>query len=352
MLDVRRRRIGAPVGNEYGRSMRAWRVHELGEPAAVMRLEDLPDPDPGPGQLVLAVHACALNFPDVLQCRGEYQVKPPLPFTPGLEVCGTVVAAAPGLEGRVGDRVVAPPVMPNGGLATRTVVDAHEALPVPVLMTDAEAASLTVTYQTGWFALFRRAHLRPGETVLVHAGAGGVGSAAIQLAKTAGAVVFATAGGPDKVEVCRELGADVAIDYLADDFVEIVKELTDGRGVDVVYDPVGGDIFDRSRRIVAWEGRILPIGFTSGRIADAPTNHALLKNYSVVGVHWARYRDHDPDAVIECHHELCRLHEQGGIKPLIGAEFPLEDAVGALEALGSRGTVGKVVVAPEPRVRP
>lgn len=329
--------------------MRAWRVHELGEPADVLRLEELPDPEPGPGQLVLAVHGCALNFPDVLQCRGDYQVKPPLPFTPGLEVCGTVVATAPGFEDRVGQRVVAPPAQPHGGLATRTVVDADEAFPVPDSMSDAEAAGLTVTYQTSWFALFRRARLRPGETVLVHAGAGGVGSAAIQLAKNAGAIVFATAGGPEKVEVCRQLGADVAIDYQADDFVEIVKGLTDGQGVDVVYDPVGGDTFDRSRRIVAWEGRILPIGFTSGRIADAPTNHALLKNYSVVGVHWARYRDHDPDAVVECHHELCRLYEQGGIKPLVGAEHPLDEAPAALTALGRRATVGKIVVLPEPR---
>ncbi len=332
--------------------MRAWRVHELGDPAEVLGLEDLPDPDPGDGQLVLAVHACALNFPDILQCRGEYQVKPPLPFIPGLEVCGTVVATAPGLEARMGQRAVAPPAQPHGGLATRTVVDAHEAFPVPDTMTDAEAAGLTVTYQTSWFALFRRAHLRPGETVLVHAGAGGVGSAAIQLAKSAGAVVFATAGGPAKTEVCRELGADVAIDYLADDFVEMVKDLTDGEGVDVVYDPVGGDTFDRSRRIVAWEGRILPIGFTSGRIADAPTNHVLLKNYSVVGVHWARYRDRDPDAVIECHHELCRLYEQGSIKPLVGAEYPLEEAPVALSALASRSTVGKTVVLSEDGSRP
>ena len=195
-------------------------------------------------------------------------------------------------------------------------------------------------------ALHRRASLQPGETLLVHAGAGGVGSAAIQLGRAAGARVLATAGGPDKVEVCRQLGAEVAIDYRAEDFVDIVKEHTDGRGADVIYDPVGGDVFDRSRRCIAWEGRLLVIGFTSGRIPEVPANHVLLKNYAVVGVHWGQYNRHEPSLIAETHAELVRLHAEGSVAPLIGRRVPMAEAAAALADLGARRTVGKVVVLP------
>ena len=174
------------------------------------------------------------------------------------------------------------------------------------------AAALHITYQTGHVALHRRANLQPGETLLVHAGAGGVGSAAIQLGLAAGARVIATAGGPAKANLCRKLGAEIAIDYNADDFIAIVKEATGGRGADVVYDPVGGDVFDKSRKCIAFEGRILIIGFTSGTHAGAPTNHALIKNYSVVGVHWALYNRLEPADVRWVHDELCRLYAEGG----------------------------------------
>jgi NADPH2:quinone reductase len=321
--------------------VKAWRVHRLGEPEDVLRFDDVDEPVAGPGQLRVQVDAVALNFPDLLLCRGLYQDKPPLPFTPGLEICGTV------LDGpRSGERVIAAPGLPHGGLAERVLVAEATALPVPVDMPPAKAASMLITYHTGYVGLHRRVALQSGETMLVHAGAGGVGTAAIQLGKAAGARVIATAGGPDKVQVCRDLGADVVIDYIADDFVPVVKEVTDGRGADVIYDSVGGDVFDRSRRCIAFEGRILVVGFAGGRIADAPTNHALVKNYSIVGLHWGLYRHHDATVLTSTHTALLALWQQGLIDPVISAELPLADAPRALTRLGERGTVGKVVLVP------
>jgi NADPH2:quinone reductase len=291
--------------------------------------------------LRLKVDAVALNFPDVLLCRGMYQEKPELPFTPGLEVCGTV------LDGpRAGERVLAGPGLPRGGMADQVVVPEVAAHAVPDDLPAAKAASMLITYQTGYVGLHRRAQLKAGETLLVHAGAGGVGSAAIQLGKAAGARVIATAGGPEKVKVCEELGADVAIDYLADDFVAVVKDVTAGRGADVIYDSVGGDIFDTSRKCIAFEGRIVVVGFAGGRIADAPTNHALVKNYSVVGLHWGLYRHYEPQIFVDTHAALVELWARREVDPLVGAELPLEQAPQALTRLSDRGTVGKVVLIP------
>jgi NADPH2:quinone reductase len=327
--------------------VRTWRAHELGEPVDVLRLEDVDPPSAGPGQVVVRVEACALNFPDVLLLQGKYQQKPPMPITPGLEVGGVVEEVGAGVTSpAAGSRVLALPAL-GGGLAERVVVHAQAALPIPDSFPSDEAAGLHITYQTSHIALHHRAALEAGEVLLVHAGAGGVGSAAIQLGLAAGARVFATAGGPDKVEVCRELGAEVAIDYRSEDFVEVVKEHTDGRGADVIYDPVGGDVFDRSRRCIAWEGRLLVIGFTSGRIPEVPANHVLLKNYSVVGVHWAAYNLHDPGLIAATHAELVRLHGEGAIRPLIGRRVPMAEAPHALADLGGRRTVGKVVVLPD-----
>lgn len=314
--------------------MRAWLAHELGEPADVLRLEDVDEPTPGDGSTLVHVEACGLNFPDVLQLRGQYQEKPPLPFTPGMEIAGRTDDGRPVLclfRGGLAERVV----VPDGALRHRP-----ESLPAD------QATALLVNYQTTHVALHHRAHLRAGETLLVHAAAGGVGSSAVQLGKAAGATVIGTAGGPDKVKVVEELGADVAIDYTSQDFVEVVKEVTGGKGADVVYDPVGGDVFDKSRRCTAWEGRILVIGFTSGRIADAPTNHALLKNYSVVGVHWAMYNVRDPQLLAEVHDDLLCLHAEGKIVPLVGERYAFDDAPRALDDIASRRTVGKVVVTP------
>ena len=318
--------------------MRAWRVHSLGEPAEVMSLDEVEQPTPGEGQLLVRVRAAGLNFPDVLMARGQYQERPPLPLTPGVELCGEVVGT--------GQRVLGSPSGGPGAFAEYALMDAAAAWPVPEAMSDEQAAALYLTYQTGHVGLHRRAALQRGEWLLVHAGAGGVGSAAIQLGKAAGARVIATAGGPRKVEVCRQLGADHVVDYTAEDFVPVVKEVTGGHGADVVYDPVGGEVFDASRRCIAFEGRLVAVGFTSGTIPQAPVNHALVKNYSVVGLHWGLYRRHDPALIATVHDELCRLFAEGAIAPLIGETMPLAELPRAMAAIADRSTVGKVVLTP------
>jgi len=323
--------------------MKVLRVHELGEPEAVLRLETADIPEPGAGEVRVRVHAASLNFPDVLMCRGEYQVKPALPFTPGAEVAGVVDALGPGVDTfTVGQRVLA---IPNqGGFAEYTTATAHGGVfAIGDVMPFGVAAALHVVYQTGHLALHRRAALQPGETLLVHAGAGGVGSAAIQLGLAAGARVVATAGGAEKVAICKQLGAELAIDYRERDFVDEVKAFTDGRGADVVYDPVGGDTYDRSTKCIAFEGRILIIGFTSGRMAQARTNHVLIKNYSVVGVHWGYYNVMNPALVLSTHEELMRLYEAGKIDPLISSTISLDEVPAALGRLSNRGTYGKIV---------
>jgi NADPH:quinone reductase len=324
--------------------VKAWRVHELGDPTRVLTLQDVPDPEPGPGEVLVRVTAAALNFPDVLLCAGLYQEKPPLPFTPGLEVCGEVVRAGAGAAHAPGDRVYGAPGLPRGGLAEYAVLPAAETFAVPEGMSDAQAAGLYITYQTAYVGLHRRAGLRAGETLLVHAGAGGVGSAAIQVGVAAGARVIAAAGGPEKVEVCRTLGAHEAIDYTAEDLVARVKELTGGAGADVVWDPFGGEVFDASRRCIAFEGRLVVVGFASGTIPQVPAGHVLVKNYSVVGLHWGLYRRHDPPEVRRTAGELAALWRAGRIAPLVGAELPFDQAPQALGRLATRGTVGKVVL--------
>jgi len=318
--------------------MRAWRVHSLGDPAEVMSLDEVDQPTPGEGQLLVRVLAAGLNFPDVLMAMGQYQERPPLPFTPGVEICGEVVGT--------GQRVLGSPAGGPGGFAEYALMDAQAAWPVPDGMSDEQAASLYLTYQTGYVGLHRRAALQAGEWLLVHAGAGGVGTAAIQLGKAAGAKVIATAGGERKTQVCRDLGADHVIDYTAEDFVPLVKEITGGHGADVVYDPVGGDVFDRSRKCIAFEGRLVVVGFTSGTIPQAPANHALVKNYSVVGLHWGLYRRYEPSLIKTVHQELCRLFDEGAIAPLVGETLPLAELPRAMAAIADRSTVGKVVLRP------
>jgi NADPH:quinone reductase len=318
--------------------MRAWRVHSLGDPAEVMSLDEVDQPTPGDGQLLVEVRAAGLNFPDVLMAMGQYQERPPLPFTPGVELCGEVVGT--------GQRVLGSPSGGPGGFAEYALMDAAAAFPVPDAMSDEQAAALHLTYQTGYVGLHRRAALQAGEWLLVHAGAGGVGSAAIQLGKAAGATVIATAGGERKTEVCRQLGADHVIDYTTEDFVPLVKEITGGHGADVVYDPVGGEVFDKSRRCIAFEGRLVVVGFTSGTIPQAPVNHALVKNYSIVGLHWGLYRKHDPALFGQVHEELCALFADGKIAPLIGQTLPLTELPQAMAAIADRSTVGKVVLKP------
>jgi NADPH2:quinone reductase len=326
--------------------MRAWQVQRLGDPEQALKLVEAEEPATEPGEVVIEVEAAALNFFDILLCRGEYQEKPELPFTPGGEVSGTVREVGESVGMQAGQHVIATPPLPRGGFAEEVAVPASSVFPIPESMPFENAAALPITYQTAHVALHHRARLKAGETVLVHAGAGGVGSAAIQLAKAAGARVIATAGGPEKGEICRKLGAEIAIDYREENFIEVVKEATEGRGADVVFDPVGGDTFDGSRRCVAFEGRILVIGFAGGRIADAPTNHVLVKNYSVVGVHWGLYTRVMPELVRSTHDDIIQLYEDGKIDPLIFETVPFEEIPRALKLLGGRSTYGKLVTRP------
>ncbi|MEU3298849.1 NADPH:quinone oxidoreductase family protein [Streptomyces sp. NPDC006678] len=318
--------------------MQAWRVHRNGEPSEVMRLEEVDRPEPGEGQVLLKVRAANINFPDALLCRGHYQVTPPLPFTPGVEICG---------ETEDGRRVIANPALPHGGLAEYVVADEAALLPAPEALDDAEAAALHIGYQTGWFGLHRRAHLQEGDTLLVHAASGGVGSAAVQLGKAAGARVIGVVGGPDKAAVARELGCDVVLDRRSDDIVAGVKEATGGRGADVVYDPVGGDAYAKSAKCVAFEGRIVVVGFASGAIPSPALNHALVKNYSIVGLHWGLYNQRDPRAVLRCHETLTEYAAKGLIKPLISDRVAFADAADAVQRVADGSTTGRLVVLPE-----
>ncbi|WP_344311496.1 NADPH:quinone oxidoreductase family protein [Fodinicola feengrottensis] len=324
--------------------MRAWQVQELGEPAKVLKLVEVDDPTPAAGQLLVKPLAAAVNFPDALMCRGLYQVKPPLPFTIGQEMCGEVLEVGEGVTGfKPGDRVLggAP-----GAFADLTLTGAIAAFPAPASLTDAEASALFIGYQTGWFALHRRANLQPGETLLVHAAAGGVGSAAVQLGKAAGARVIGVVGGEAKADFARQLGADLVIDRKKEDVIAAVKAATDGKGVDVVYDPVGGDAYQQSTKVIAFEGRILVIGFASGTIPTPGINHALIKNYSIVGLHWGLYTQRAPQLVAECHAELTKLADAGAIKPLITEQIPFTEVPDAVQRLADGKTVGRLAVVP------
>jgi len=327
--------------------MKAWQVSRPGEPEDVLELVETPVPVPGAGQLLVRVLAAVANFPDVLLCRGTYQVRPELPFCPGVELCAEVVEAGPGVTGfSPGDRVIGGAALPHGAFAEYALMEAAAAAPAPEGLDDAEAAPFHVTYQTGWFGLHRRARLAAGETLLVHAAAGGVGSGAIQLGKAAGARVIGVVGGPEKAAVARELGADVVVDRYDEDFVAVVKDVTGGRGADVVYDPVGGEAFRRSTKCIAFEGRIVVVGFASGDIPAAALNHALVKNYSILGLHWALYQRLDPDAVRDCDAELSRLVAAGFVRPLISERLPLADVPDGLRRLAAGATTGRIVFLP------
>ena len=312
-----------------------------------MRFEELAEGEPADGMVRIRLRASAINYFDSLMIAGQYQTKPDLPFVPGSEVSGEVISAPTGSGFQAGDRVMA--LMDNQGLTRGGYAEVADAAPgsvapMPAKMGFDEAAAFTLIFQTGWFGLHRRANLKAGETLLVHAAAGGVGSAAIQLGKAAGAIVIATAGSDEKVEVCRELGADHAINYKTQDFVEEVKKITGGRGADVVYDPVGGDVYDRSTKCIAFEGRIVIVGFTSGRIPQAATNHVLVKNYSVVGLHWGLYSKRAPELIPLATKALLELYEAGKIKPYVSTRLPLSEAPRALTSVAGGKSTGKVIL--------
>lgn len=325
--------------------MKAWLVTGHGEPNDALQLLDVADPQPEQGQLLVRVRSAALCFPDLLMCRGLYQVKPPLPFTLGVEAAGEVVAVGAGVSGFAeGDRVLGMPS--TGSLAEFALFDAAGAFHSPAELDDDEAAALHMNYQTAHFALHHRAGLRDGETVLVHAASGGVGSAAIQLAKAAGARVVAVVGGPSKAGIARDLGADVVVDRHAEDFVAVVKDATGGAGADVVIDPVGGEAFTRSTKCIAFEGRIVVIGFTGGSIARAATNHVLIKNYAVLGLHWGMYTWKRPVLVAKVHEDLVAGVRAGHLRPLITERLPMADAPAGLTRLAAGETSGRLVVHP------
>jgi NADPH2:quinone reductase len=322
--------------------MRAWQVQALGELSGV-RLAEIPRPVAERGQVLIRNRAAALNFFDVLQIQGKYQIKPPLPFTPGAEVAGTIEAVGPAVSGlAAGDRVLA--IVPLGGFAEYAVAAAESVFRIPAAMSFAEAAAMPIVYQTSYFALTRRAALQAGEWLLVHAGAGGVGCAAVQIGKAMGARVIATAGSEDKLAFCRAQGAGHALLYNDATWVDRVREITGGRGVDVIYDPVGGDVTTLSLKCLAWEGRLLIIGFAGGDIPKIEANRLLLKNISAVGLYWGDYRKHNPALIPQAQQELFAMYDAGKIRPIVSQAYPFESLVAGLEALGSRRTHAKVVL--------
>jgi len=324
--------------------MHAWQVVEHGEPSEILRWTEVAVPEPGPNQVLVRVRASAANFPDALLCRGTYQVRPELPFTPGVEGCGTVVAVGPGVDRlQVGQRVMGGAALPHGTFAEFALLGADATFAAPDALDDGQAAAFTIAYQTGWVALHRRVRIQPGQWLLVHAAAGGVGSAAVQLAKAAGARVIGVVSGSHKAQVATELGADAVVDRTQADFVEVVKDATGGRGVDLVFDPVGGEAFERSTKCIAFEGSIIVVGFAGGTIQSAALNHALVKNYSIVGLHWGLYLAKDPTVVHQAHAALMDLVAAGSIRPLIGSRLPMAQVPAGLQSLADGGTVGRVV---------
>jgi len=323
--------------------MRTWRMHEEGDPwTDLLQLDEIDAPTPGEGQIGIEVEACGVAFPNVLMAQGKYQVRSTPPFSPCESVVGRVSALGAGVDGfAVGDRVM---TSDGAALAEHTVAKADRAYLAPASLTAGQATALLVNYPTSYFGLYERAQLKEGETVLVTAAAGGVGTAAIDLAKAAGATVIAVAGGPEKLEVCKAVGADFTVDYRATpDFVDEVREISGG-GVDVCYEVVGGDTFQHARRCMAWDGRLLIIGFAGGTIPDSPMNHALLKNYSIVGVHWGASIARDPESLNRQLSALSELADAGKISPSMYPPFTFDQAKQAFDDLAHRKTTGKVVV--------
>ena len=324
--------------------MRAVVVDRFMEPRE-LAVREVPDPELRPGTLLVEVRAAGCNFFDLLMLQGRYQVKPPFPFVPGAEVAGVVRAVGPGVSGFApGDGVLASSGL--GGFAEQALVPASAAWHLPEGMSFDEGAALPIIYPTSYAGLVFRAALQPGEDLLVHAAAGGVGLAAVQIGKALGARVIATAGGAEKLAVARREGADELIDYQREDFVARVLELTGGKGADVIYDSVGGDVFEKSLKCIAWNGRLLVIGFASGKIPSVAANRILLKNIAVTGLHWGAHATKEPAKVARTFEAVFELQRKGQVRPVIFERFPLERVPEALEALGSRRSYGKVIVAP------
>lgn len=312
-------------------------------PPETLTVEDIPSLEPAEGEVIVSVHSCAANFPDTLIIEGRYQFKRPFPFVPGGEVAGTIKSVGPGVEGLApGDRVIGIPGW--GGFAEETPVDARKVVRLPDAVGMDAGAALVITYGTTHYALKDRAHLQPGETLLVLGAAGGTGLAAIELGKVMGARIIAAASTDEKLEICRSHGADETINYSSENLKDRIRELTGGQGVDVVYDPVGGEYSEPALRGMAWNGRFLVIGFTAGEIPKLPLNLPLLKGCSLVGVFYGAFQDREPDRFRELMDELTGWLAEGRISPRITARYPLEDTARALTDLKERRATGKLIV--------
>ena len=322
--------------------MKSLLLHAWGEPSD-LQLTELEDLSPGPGEVIVDVRAIGVNLADILMIQGKYQVKPPLPFAPGSEVSG-VVRAVGGLVNSVkpGDRVLA--LVPWGAYSSQVRIDAGRVFALPASMPFDHAAAFTVVYHTSYFAFVYRARVEPGQTVLVHGAAGGVGVSAVQIAKALGARVLATASSPEKREFVRSLGADEVFDSRESSWVEAVLEATGGKGADHVYDPVGGDVFDLSLKCIAFGGSLHVIGFASGKIPQCAMNRVMLKNISLVGLHWPAYQQKEPEKIAEAMAALFAMYERGQLALHIGGSFPLERAPEALAEIASRRAQGKIVL--------
>lgn len=322
--------------------MKAWRVHRTGEPREAMSLDEVPEPRPGPGEVSLRVRAAGVNFPDALLCRGEYQIRPPLPFVPGLEVAGVVRSAPAGSGFEAGMRVAAGTAF--GGWAELVAAPTFLVMPLPDATSFDAGAGFVVNFQTAHLALTRRGRLAEGETVLVHGAAGGVGTACIQVARALGAgMIIGVATGPDRMAVAMAAGADHAVDA-GGDWVGEVRELTDGRGADVVCDPVGGEVLAQSTRCMAPEGRLLVIGFAAGAIPSVEANRLLLRHLDVIGVNWGGMLPLDQELPVRAARDLHRWLERGYLRPVVGERYRLEDGAQALEDFAARRVTGKPVL--------
>ena len=322
--------------------MKAVLCKQFGPPESLV-IEDLPSPVAGAGEVVVSVRAASLNFPDVLIIQNKYQFKPPLPFSPGSELAGTVKEVGAGVVGhKPGDRVIA--FTTYGAFAEEVKIEAARLVPIPEGMDFNSAAAFLLTYGTSDHALRDRGQLRAGETLLVLGAAGGVGLAAIEIGKAIGARVIACASSTDKLEVCKQHGADELINYATEDMRERIKELTGGRGADVVYDAVGGPYSEPALRSTAWRGRLLVVGFAAGEIPKIPLNLALLKGCSVVGVFWGDFTRREPKVFAESLGQLGKWFREGKLRPHVSQTFPLDQAVEALKLMAARKVKGKVVL--------
>ena len=322
--------------------MKAVLCKQYGPPESLV-IEDVASPVPGPGEVVVSMRAASVNFPDVLIIQNKYQFKPPLPFSPGSELAGVVKAVGADVTGvKPGDKVIA--FTTYGAFAEEVKTEATRLLPLPEKMSFEEGASFILTYATSDHALRDRGALKAGETLLVLGAAGGVGLAAIEIGKALGARVIACASSAEKLAVCREHGADELIDYSSEDLRERIKALTDGRGVDVIYDPVGGPYTEAAFRSIAWRGRLLVVGFAAGEIPKLPLNLALLKGAAIVGVFWGDFARREPRQFAESARQLARWYAEGKLRPHVSQAFPLELAVDALKLMAARKVKGKVVI--------